>query len=132
MKSHKITLRVTRRRQLVAEGGGRGGQTFCQLLHMLPMLPTQRKGKQARMGGLLWCRQRPLGGLNSQCYVISPQMGLVRLWAVGGLSTIISQALSVPHNQPLLRAGLSSNPVFVQPSGYFISLSQTNWFFLVH
>lgn len=74
------------------------------------LVPPTRKEKQARMDGLLRCRQRPLGGLNSHCYVIPSHMGLVGLWIVGGLSTVISQALSVSQNQPLLRAGLSSNP----------------------
>lgn len=132
MKSHKSHSGLPGAYSWLLEAEGKGGgQTFCQLLHMLLMLPTHKE-KQARMDGLLLCRQRPLGGLNSHCYVISSQMGLARLWIVGGLSTIISQELSVSQNQPLLRAGLSSNPDFVQPTSYFISSSQSNWFFLVH
>lgn len=101
------------------------------LLHMLLMLATHKES-QTRVDGLLWCRKRPRGGLNSHCYVISSQIGLVSLWIVGGLSIVISEALSASQNQPLLCAGLSSNPVVVQPTGYFICPSQTNWFFLAY
>lgn len=58
-------------------------------------------------GLLLWCGQNPPGVLNSHCYVISSQHGLVRLWVVGGLSMVISQALSVSQNQCLLCAALA-------------------------
>lgn len=49
-----------------------------------------------RVVGLLWCGQNPQGGLNSHCYVISSQPGLVGLWVVGGLSTIIWPGIICP------------------------------------
>lgn len=62
-------------------------------------------------GLLLWCGQNPLGVLNSHCYVISSQHGLVRLWVVVGLSMVISQALSVSQNQWLLCLPLQNQPI---------------------
>lgn len=59
------------------------------------------------MDGLLWCEQNSPGVLNSHCYVISSLCGLVKLWVVGGLSAVISQALSVFQNQWLMCAGLT-------------------------
>lgn len=67
-------------------------------------------------GLLWWCRQNPRGALNSHCYVISSEHGLVRLWVVVGLSMVISQALSVAQNQQLLCAApVVGMPLLSQP-----------------
>lgn len=53
------------------------------------------------------CQQNPAGVLNAHCYVISTRHGLVKLWAVGGLRMLISQALSASQKQRLLWAGFT-------------------------
>lgn len=72
----------------------RGGRLFvsCSSSLFAPELAKLAK----RVVGLLWCGQNPQGGLNSHCYVISSQPGLVGLWVVGGLSTIIWQSIICP------------------------------------
>lgn len=53
------------------------------------------------------CQQNPAGVLNAHCYVISTRHGLVKLWAVGGLRMLISQALSASQKHRLLWAGFT-------------------------
>lgn len=73
---------------------GGGGRLFvsCSSSLFAPELAKLAK----RVVGLLWCGQNPQGGLNSHCYVISSQPGLVGLWVVGGLSAIIWQSIICP------------------------------------
>lgn len=99
----QITLRISRYIQLGERSAQPDFPVCCS--SSVCSFPPDKEG--ARIGRLLWCGLNPPGVLNSHCYVISCQCGLVRLWVVGGLGTVISQTLSVSQNQWLLCAGLT-------------------------
>lgn len=54
--------------------------------------------------------------LNSHCYVICSEHGLVRLWVVGGLSMVISRALCVSQSPWLLYRTHSSMAASAGPA----------------